>query len=307
MITAQEIVAVFGGGTITSAGDVLVAAPGHSRKDRSLCIKPLLDGRVLGHSFSPRDDKMAMLHCVEERLGISGRSRSTSRPTRPPTSPPPPTSRTTADPLALRNASLNPIGSPVERYLVRRGVLDAGQAAFGHAIRFHPNCPFGPGKRVPCMVALVTDIRTAKPQAIHRTAIDADGKKVFVEDEGGRRGDRLSLGPTKGGCIRLTLDENVETCLGIGEGIETTLSLQSLPEFGATPVWSCIYADNIKNFPVLPGIECLWIAVDHEDAGITGAHAAAGAWHASGRDVFLSQHKQHRKELNNVLIGAENV
>jgi hypothetical protein len=83
--------------------------------------------------------------------------------------------------------------------------------------------------------------------------------------------------------------------------------MQSLPEFGATPVWSCIYADNIKNFPVLPEIECLWIAVDHEDAGIIAAHAAADRWHAARREVFLSQHKQHRKDLNNVLTGAENV
>jgi putative DNA primase/helicase len=149
------------------------------------------------------------------------------------------------------------------------------------------------------MVALVTDIRTGKPQAIHRTALDLAGHKIKVDGE-----ERLSKGPTKGGCIRLTLDENVETFLGIGEGIETALSLQSLPEFGASPTWSCIHAKNIENFPVLSGIECLWIAVDHDDAGIIASEKCAERWHAAGREVLRLQPEKHKNDLNDWIKGA---
>jgi hypothetical protein len=250
-----------------------------------LSIKPLPDGRVLVNPFSPRDDRLTMLRYVEDRLGISGRP-APARVAQVSSKPPPPTA--TFDPLPLWNACVDPAGTPAEVYLERRGVLDAGRHAFGHAIRFHPNCPFNPGKYTSCMVSLVTDVRTAKPQAIHRTALDIDGNKIEIDGK-----DRMVLGPIKGGCIRLTRDENVETCLGIGEGVETTLSLQSLPEFGASPIWSCIHADNITNFPVLPGVEVLWIAVDHDAAGIIAAEKCAARWHAAGREVLRLQPEKH--------------
>ena len=42
------------------------------------------------------------------------------------------------------------------------------------------------------MLALVTDIRTGKPQAIHRTAIDANGNKIVVDGK-----DRMALRPDR--------------------------------------------------------------------------------------------------------------
>src|SRR4051794_29732112 len=82
---------------------------------------------------------------------------------------------------------------------------------------------------------------------------------------------------------------SAEDALGVGEGIETVLSLQSLPEFGPSPVWSLIPAGGVRGFPALSGIESLWIAVDH-DANNTGQHAArttAGRWRQAGAEVFL--------------------
>ena len=70
MVTAREIVAVFGGGDILPDGNVLVAAPNHARRDRSLSILPLPDGRVLVNTFSPRDDRLTLLRYVEDKLGI---------------------------------------------------------------------------------------------------------------------------------------------------------------------------------------------------------------------------------------------
>src|SRR5215218_10028540 len=84
-------------------------------------------------------------------------------------------------------------------------------------------------------------------------------------------------------------------CLGIGEGVESVLSLHSLPEFGSSPVWSLIFSgggrssSGLAGFPVLPGIESLWIAVDHDanGAGQRAARTAAHRWRQAGREVFL--------------------
>ena len=68
------------------------------------------------------------------------------------------------------------------------------------------------------MVALVRDIITNEPSAIHRTALTIDGRKL----------DRPKLlGPSAGGAIKLSSDY-VTNELTIAEGIETTLSAMIL-------------------------------------------------------------------------------
>ena len=47
------------------------------------------------------------------------------------------------------------------------------------------------------MVALVRDIRSNEPVAIHRTALDLEGRKIEVDGK-----DRMALGPTKGGVCK---------------------------------------------------------------------------------------------------------
>jgi putative DNA primase/helicase len=74
----------------------------------------------------------------------------------------------------------------------------------------------------------------------------------------------------------------------VAEGIETALSLRNLPDFGPSPVWSLLNAGNLERFPVLSGIETLWIAVDNDESG-TGQRAAqalADRWEAAGREVM---------------------
>jgi hypothetical protein len=290
MVTQRDIVRAFGGGNILRDGNVLVAAPGHSRLDRSLSILPLADGRILHNTFSPRDDRLSLLRYAEHKLGIAR-----TRPTRATATSK--FERSAPDIPALWQACIDPAGTPVELYLSRRGVLEPAKAAFGHAIRFHPKFPFG-GNHVPCMVALITNMHTAQPQALHRTALDPDGQKIAVDGK-----DRMALGPTKDGCVRLTPDEDVTTCLGVGEGIETTLSMQTLPEFDACPVWACLNANGIANFPVLSGIEVLWIAVDNDAAGLTAANTCAGHWADAGREVFTIKPIQAHRDLNDVCGG----
>lgn len=141
------------------------------------------------------------------------------------------------------------------------------------------------------MVALVRDVRTDKPKAIHRTAITESGEKVAIDGQ-----DRLSLGPVGGGAVKLTPDADVSLCLGIGEGIESTLSLRLAIEFEASPVWALLSAGQVEWFPALGGIESLWIAVDHDEAGIKAARTTARIWRKAGREVFLLKPRAERAD-----------
>jgi len=199
---------------------VLAPGLGHSRRDRSLSIRfdPRAPGGLLVHSFAG-DDPLAAKDYVRAVLGL----KSDTLPDLPkikvsPAEPPEDTERT-ARALSLWQEARDPRGTAVETYLRRRGI-DLPDDAAGEAIRFHPACPFA-GSRALAMVCLVRDVITDKPKAIHRTALSGDGLKVKV-----RCADRLSLGPIAGGVIKLTPDEEVETCLGIAEGVETALSMR---------------------------------------------------------------------------------
>ncbi|WP_342143905.1 DUF7146 domain-containing protein [Methylobacterium fujisawaense] len=243
------------------------------------------------------DDFGACRDYVRDRLGLIDPKAQTAPPPREPTKggnetlPPSASDRAV---LALRiwREAREAAASPVAHYLAHRG-LDLVDDV--HAVlRFHPNCPFA-GARTPAMVALVRNIVTNQPQAIHRSALSHEGRKVEVDGK-----DRLALGSIRGGAVKLTPDEEVTTCLGIGEGIETTLSLRRLPEFGASPVWSVLNAGGITSFPVLPGIECLWIAVDNDPAGRGASELCADRWRRAGREVLLVHPTGDGADLNDI-------
>jgi hypothetical protein len=122
------------------------------------------------------------------------------------------------------------------------------------SLGFHPSCPFGQ-EHLPCLLALVRDIKTNKPQAVHRTALTTEPQRI----------GRLSLGPTSGGAVKLTPDHEVTHGLMIGEGIETTLSASRLLKF--KPCWSVLSRSGIARFPILSDVECITIAVDNDESG----------------------------------------
>jgi hypothetical protein len=194
-----------------------------------------------------------------------------------------------------------PQGTPVEHYLARRHLT---LPPHGDCLRFHPRCPFGKdnaGRPIytPAMVALVRNIVTNEPQAIHRTALDMSGRKVTIGDR-----DRMALGPIGGGAVKLSADADVTIAVGIGEGVESTLSLARIPEWAGSPVWSLLNDNGVANFPVLAGIETLVVAVDHDDAGENAALAVAERWRAAAREVLLFEAIKPDNDLNDV-IGDE--
>jgi putative DNA primase/helicase len=149
---------------------------------------------------------------------------------------------------------------------------------------------------------LVRNIITDEPQAIMRTALNPDSTAVKIDGKTLRK----ALGPIGGGAIKLTDNADVTMCLGVGEGVETVLSMRKTPEFGPSSlVWALISSSGVENFLVLAGIECLWIAVDNDrpdqhgrQAGIEAALACSKRWTAGGREVYRVTPKRVGRDLN---------
>jgi hypothetical protein len=177
--------------------------------------------------------------------------------------------------------------TPVEVYLRTYRKLDIPDGISGSVLRYHPACPFGTATHL-CMVALVQNIATNHHQAIHRTALHLDGTPVKIDGKTAR----LALGSTKDGAVKLTDDAEVSTGLHIAEGLETTLAGMMPPRW-YRPAWALLSAGTIGSFPVLAGIECLTILVDHDRwdkhgrrAGEAAARECAERWAAAGREVI---------------------
>jgi hypothetical protein len=185
-------------------------------------------------------------------------------------------------------------GSQAETYLrITRGLGDWLEAFdLDESLGFHPACPFG-DERLPCMVALVRNIQTDEPQAVHRTALKLGPRPERI--------NRLSLGPISGGAVKLSLDGDVTSGLLIGEGIETTLSASLMLKF--RPAWSVLSRSGFSKFPVLAGVESITIAVDIDDSGDGQRDAGqlANRLSAAGIEAVLA-HPVGSKDFNDALI-----
>jgi hypothetical protein len=135
--------------------------------------------------------------------------------------------------IALWDGGIDPRGTPVERYLISR-CLTLEEDIAGSALRWNPGAT--------AMVGLFRNIATDEPQAVSRTFLDPEGRKL----------ERRFLGPVGGAAIKLDADEDVLGGLHIGEGIETCLAARKL---GLRPTWALGSAGAVAGFPVLAGIE----------------------------------------------------
>ena len=121
-------------------------------------------------------------------------------------------------------------GTLGETYLTEHRGLHIGD--LDHAVRYHPVHRM--------VVALMTDAISNEPFGVHRTFLDADGKKR----------ERKMLG--RQGVVRVSPDEEVTHGLGIAEGVEDAIAILTV---GWAPVWAATSSGAIERFPVLPGIE----------------------------------------------------
>jgi putative DNA primase/helicase len=278
MSALRDIARALGGEVVGAT--VLAPGPNHSRKDRSLSVRL---------SFTAPDGFLAFSHAgdswqdcrdhVRSRLGLPGwEPRAAPAPVVHKAESPQQDDDRIAAALKVWGEGVDPIGTPVETYLrSRRLELDASVA--GEVLRWAPT--------IGAMLALFRSIEMDAPQAVSRTFLDAEGRKL----------ERKFLGPTKGAAVKLDCDGEVTTGLHVGEGVETVLAARML---GLRPAWALGSAGAVAGFPVLSGIECLTILAEHDDASKRAVEACARRWHSAGREVIVNE-PLRGKDLNDSL------
>jgi putative DNA primase/helicase len=230
---------------------------------------------------------------IDEALTYLGPSASWSSSAAPNTSPP---AEPEEDDAARINRALRvwsevqPVrGTLAEQYLVDRGIHVPDEAL--DVLGFHWQCPFSARRKAPALVALVQDIITGEPIAIHRRELTPSAAKA---------GSWMALGPKSGGAIRLSRSDCGD--LAIGEGVETCLAGMQL---GSGPTWSVIDAGGMSAFPVLDYVGRLTIMVDN-DVSETGQRAAAACrdrWAAAGKAVLCAKPEEPGWDFNDVLLA----
>jgi DNA polymerase len=196
-----------------------------------------------------------------------------------------------ASALRLWEAARPIAGTLAARYLSKtRGIdLAALPAGINAVLRFHARCPFGPGTRHPCLLALLRDAATDAITGIHRIALTADARKI----------ERRMLGRT--GAVKLW---PAGAQLVVGEGIETVLAAATrIQHRGAPlqPAWSMVSSYALGRLPVIPGIERLIILVDHDEAGLTASGTCIDRWIRAGRGVIRLKPKRAGADFNDLV------
>src|SRR3712207_1162049 len=133
---------------MTRPRSINIPGPGHSSRDRSLAVTfdPSAPDGFLCTSFAGDDWRVCWDH-VRAKFGLPAQSRefcqrwqNLSR--RHDNTEPNLRLRrqATSRALTLWTEEWDPAGTPVERYLERRGIPPAPQIC--EALRYHPSCPF---------------------------------------------------------------------------------------------------------------------------------------------------------------------
>jgi Toprim domain len=175
--------------------------------------------------------------------------------------------------LDLFDEAVDAHGTATERYLAERRLeLPPGC----DTIRHHPRCVFRPGERVQCMVVLFRHNLTDEALGIQRTRLPLGGWRR------GMKMERLNLGQTAGGSIKLDHDRDVLRALAIGEGTETVLAGRM---FGHTPAWATGGKGTVRNFPVIPRVQRL--SVHWESDADADVRHCLERWSAAGRSTFI--------------------
>jgi|GEM_PF-1644715 len=176
-------------------------------------------------------------------------------------------------------------------YFERRGI-DLDEVPDQGGLRFLERCPFD-GVILPCIVARFTDAISGAPGGLWRRPATGEKPK--------------SLAPIKGHVIRLWPDEDVTNGLVIGEGVETVLAAatgQTHRHTRLAPAWACGYDDNLRNFPVLNGIDLLTVLADNDanGAGQAAARACAERWAGNGREVEVLTPDECGWDFNDIVL-----
>lgn len=186
--------------------------------------------------------------------------------------------------------------SYVPNYLSNRGVLDVLINRGGSSTRFNPNTHYKDFPRgTPCLISLIQDYRDGSPIGIQRTPINQQGEKTNI---------RLNQGSTKDGAIFINSYDEVMSSeiLGVGEGVESTLSIAKIKGFEDVPLLSLINSGNLGNFKIPPHIKKLIVAVDNDESKAGEKALAKLADHArKDLDIIALKPLQVKEDLNDIV------
>src|SRR4051812_10524356 len=117
---------------------ITIPGPGHSSRDQSLSVTfdPTAPDGFVCTSFAG-DDWRACKDYIRATFGLPRTLSACPAPLGTRTSGQADNASRTAPALSLWNDAREQAGTPVERYLARRGVKSVGAA-----VRYHPACPF---------------------------------------------------------------------------------------------------------------------------------------------------------------------
>jgi len=280
----RELARALGGEIV--GNQVLAPGPGCSPRNRSMSILLSATSPVgfIAHSFRGQPWPELRDH-ICSRLGTS--PNPSRRPRRPPQNRTIPAAsaddgdaKRIGDALAIWEASVDPLHTPAEQYFASRKLM-LDDVTAGAAIRWNG--------RIGAMVCLFRNIRTGEPQAISRTFLDADARKL----------ERKFLGPTKGAAVMLDPFDSVTAGLHVGEGVETCLAARQLH---LRPVWALGSTGTIAKLPLLSGVETLTLLAENDLASPRAVEECAARWHAAGREVLINR-PIGGKDLNDAIKG----
>jgi hypothetical protein len=177
-------------------------------------------------------------------------------------------------------------GTLGEDYLRNRGITIKPPESLRYSTRLWH------GRReLPAVVCRVDDVH-GRLVGVHR---------IFITPDGRDRVDKWSLGPVRGGAVRLA---SAGRKLGLAEGIETALSVMvGMPEL---PMWAALSTSGLRTIelPPLPIAAEVIIFADRDPAGLEAAEVGGRRLVGEGRRVRIAKPPQGAKDFNDVIRGA---
>ena len=287
-MTAETIARALGG---RKAGRGWMArCPAHGDREPSLSIREA-DGKVLVRCHAGCDQR-DVIAALKERGLWDGKATShihrLSCRKIPESQPKQQHEERSAAALAIWQSTIPAVGTPVETYLLARGL----DLSLPPSLRFHRGLKHPSGGFWPCVVALVTRGADNAPLAIHRTFLTRDGAgKAPVAPS------KMMLGPCRGGTVRLSQPGDM---LMVGEGIETCLAAMQAT---GHPAWAALSTSGLRALDMPDYVREVIVLADGDDTGEAAARDCALRWQREGRRVRIAR-PPRGQDFNDVLTGT---
>ena len=273
-----------------AGGGWTARCPAHDDRTPSLSIRDADNGKVLIRCHAGCDQEQVIATLWARGLWTENGSRRckrlASRGVAKRTEPDRDDAKRTEAALAIWQAAIPALGTPVEAYLAARGL----HLELPTTLRFHAGLKHPSGGIWPAMVAPVTSGADGRPLAIHRTFLAREGGgKAPVDPQ------KMMLGPCRGGAVRLADPGDV---LMVGEGIETSIAAMQAT---GNPAWAALSTSGLRGLGLPEDVRDVIVLADGDTAGEAAARNCAWRWKREGRRVRIARPPQGM-DFNDMLM-----